>query len=154
QTDPLWRDQGRPLLDLRAIAFVETDQPRSLAGSISRTAVGRDESVTITRDGPQLVELVAELKRPGLVILADAFDPGWSLTTARLPAPIFRTNRLMRGAIVKAGHHTLVYTYDPASFRLGAALSIAGLLALIAVVGWTCKGLLAWLTRIRAPRAS
>jgi hypothetical protein len=153
QTDPLWREPGRPLLDLRAIAFVETDQPRSLAGYISRTAVGRDESVTITRDGPQLVELVAELKRPGLVILADAFDPGWSLTIDGVPAPIFRTNRLMRGAAVKAGHHTLVYTYDPASFRLGAALSISGLLALIALVCWACKGPLGRLKRLRPREA-
>jgi hypothetical protein len=134
QTDPLWSEPGRPQFDLRAVAFVETDQPRTLAGYTSRTPVGRDESVTITGYKPQHVELVAELKRPGLVILADSYDPGWSLTIDGAPAPIFRTNRLMRGAAVKAGRHTLAYTYNPASFRLGAGMSIAGLLALIALV--------------------
>ena len=136
QTDPLWREPGSPLLDLRAIAFVETDQPRTLAGTSSRTGVSPGESVTITRSEPQHVELAAELKRPGLVILADAYDPGWSLTIDGAPAPIFRTNRLMRGAAVKAGRHTLAYTYNPASFRIGAGLSIVGLLALIALVPW------------------
>ena len=136
QADPLWREPGSPLLDLRTIAFVETDQPRTLASYISRTAVSPGESVTINRYEPQNVELVAELKRPGLVILADAFDPGWSLTIDGAPAPIFRTNRLMRGAAVKAGRHTLVYTYKPVSFRIGASLSIIGLLALIALVPW------------------
>jgi hypothetical protein len=134
QTDPLWREPGRPPIDLRAVAFVETDQPRALAGYTSRTAVGRAESVSIRRDEPQHVELVADLKRPGLVVLADAIDPGWSLTIDGAPAPIFRTNRLMRGAAVKAGRHTLIYRYDPASFRLGAGMSIAGLLAMIALV--------------------
>jgi hypothetical protein len=134
QTDPLWSEAGRPQFDLRAVAFVETDERRTLAGYTSRTPVGRDESVTITRYEPQHVELVAELKRPGLVILADAYDPGWSLTIDGAPAPIFRTNRLMRGAAVKAGRHKLVYTYNPASFRVGAGMSIAALLALIALV--------------------
>jgi hypothetical protein len=140
QTDPLWREAGRPLFDLRAIAFVETDQPRALAGAISRTAVSPDESVAISRYEPQRVELLAELKRPGLVILADTFDPGWSLTIDGSPAPIFRTNRVMRGAAVKAGRHRLVYTYNPASFRVGAGVSIAGLAVLIGVVAWACWG--------------
>jgi hypothetical protein len=141
QTDRLWREQGRPILDLRTIAFVETDQPRALAGYTSRTAVGRGESVTVTRYEPQRVEIVAELRRPGLVVLADRFDPGWFLTIDGTPAPIFRTNRLMRGAAVKAGRHTLVYTYDPASFRIGAGISVAGLVGLAAVVFWGCKDL-------------
>jgi hypothetical protein len=140
QTDPLWREPDRPEFDLRAVAFVETDQPRTLTGTSTKTAVGPDESVTIRRDEPQHVELIAELTRPGLVILADTFDPGWSLTIDGTPAPIFRTNRLMRGAAVKAGRHTLAYTYNPASFRLGAGMSIAGLLALIALVFWAWHG--------------
>ena len=63
-------------------------------------------------------------------------SPGWNLTIDGLPAPIYRTNRLMRGAAVTAGRHTLVYTYDPASFRVGAALSLAGLVALVALIPW------------------
>ena len=47
-------------------------------------------------------ELVATLERPGLVILADAYYPGWTLTVDGQLAPIYRTNRLMRGAAVKA----------------------------------------------------
>ena len=136
QSDAFWREPGRPLHNLRELAFVETDQPQGLAGSISRTAPTPAESVAITRHEPQRVELVATLERPGLVILADTYYPGWALTIDGLPAPIYRTNRLMRGAIVKAGRHTLVYTYDPASFRIGGALSIAGLLALIALIPW------------------
>ena len=45
----------------------------------------------------------------------------------------------MRGAAVAAGRHTLVYTYDPQSFRLGAALSLAGLVALVALIPWAAS---------------
>ena len=126
--DPFWRDPDRQVYDLRSMAFVETDQPQGLAGYVSRTAVGPTESVAVTRYEPQRVELVASLQHPGLVILADTYYPGWKLTIDGQPAPIYRTNRLMRGAAVKAGRHTLVYTYDPDSFRIGGALSIVGLL--------------------------
>ena len=136
QADAFWRDPDRRVYDLRSMAFVETDQPQSLAGYVSRTAVGPAESVAVTRYEPQRVELVASLQHPGLVILADTYYPGWKLTIDGVPAPIYRTNRLMRGAAVKAGRHTLVYTYDPDSFRIGGALSMVGLLALAALVPW------------------
>jgi hypothetical protein len=136
QSDAFWHDPNRGTYDLRSMAFVETDQPQGLAGYVARTAVGPAESIAITRYEPQRVELVASLQHPGLVILADTYYPGWKLTIDGQPAPIYRTNRLMRGAAVKAGRHTLVYTYDPDSFRIGGALSVVGLLALTALVPW------------------
>ena len=136
QSDAYWNDSRRGVYDLKMMAFVETDQPQSLAGHVSRTAVTRGESVAITRYEPQRVELVSSLDRPGLVILADAYYPGWNLTIDGVPAPIYRTNRLMRGAAVTAGRHTLVYTYAPASFRIGGMFSILGLAALAALVPW------------------
>jgi hypothetical protein len=136
QADTYWNDPGRGVYDLKMMAFVETNQPERLAGYIARAAVAPTESVTITRYEPRRVELAATLERPGLVILADVYYPGWKLTIDGAPAPIYRTNRMMRGAAVKEGRHTLVYTYDPASFRIGAILSITGLLALGLLVSW------------------
>ena len=40
--------------------------------------------------------------------------------------PIYRANRMMRGAAVPRGEHTLVYTYEPVSFRIGAILTLTG----------------------------
>ena len=136
QADSYWNDPNRGTYDLRALAFVETDQPRAFAGYVARASVTPHESVAVTRHEPQRVELVATLERPGLVVLADTFYPGWHLTIDGQPATIYRTNRMMRGALVKAGRHTLVYTYDPASFRIGGALSIVGLVILAALLPW------------------
>jgi hypothetical protein len=143
QASPSWRQPGRPNYDLRGVAFVETARAEEFAGSVSRTPPSPGESVAITRYEPQRVELVAQLKRPGLVILADACDAGWSLAIDGASAPIYRTNRMMRGAAVKAGRHRLVYTYNPTSWRIGAAVSLGGIAMLAALVPW------AW-----APRSS
>ncbi len=99
-------------------------------------APGLSEPVTITSYTPQRVELDADLERPGLVVLADVYYPGWTLTIDGAPAPIYRANRLMRAAAVKSGKHHLVYTYKPRSFRVGAQLSIAGLAVLLTLGVW------------------
>jgi hypothetical protein len=140
QADAFLREPGRPVYNPRVVAFVETDRLQSLAGYVSRTTVTPTESVTITVYQPQRVELSADLERPGLVILADTYYPGWKLTIDGAPAPIYRTNRLMRGAAVKEGRHTLIYTYEPVSFRIGGMLSITGLLTVALLIPWA----LAW----------
>jgi len=132
--DPFWSDPKRPVHDLRALAWIETDDRRTLRKSIARGAVEPGESVTVTRHEPQRVELSARLNRPGIVILADTDYPGWHLTIDGRPAPIYRTNGMMRGASVLAGEHTLVYVFDPASFRIGLALSLAGLAMLLILI--------------------
>jgi uncharacterized membrane protein YfhO len=92
--------------------------------------------VSVRYEGPNRVVLEARLQRPGLIILADIFAPGWRLSVDGRPAPILRTNLLMRGAAVDRGRHTLTYTYEPASVRIGVSVSAAGLLALAGLVVW------------------
>ena len=132
--DPIWREQDRTVLDLRQVALIETDDVQAVRGFLSPTPVGPSEQVEVTRYEPQRVELRARLDRPGLVILADTYYPGWHLTVDGQPAPVLRANRLMRGAAVSAGEHKLVYTYEPASFRFGAIVSAAGFIMLLALL--------------------
>ena len=132
--DPIWSEPGRPVLDLRQTALIETNDKEGLKGYLSSTTVGPSESVTVVKHEPQRVELRASLNRPGLVILADTYYPGWRLTIDGKPAPIFRANRMMRGAPTPAGEHTLVYTYEPGLFRIGAIVSLAGAVVLLTLV--------------------
>jgi hypothetical protein len=132
--DPIWRDNDRTVLDLRQVALIETDDPQALQGFLSPTPVAPSESVEVVRYEPQRVELRVKLDRPGLVILADTYYPGWRLTIDGRPAPVLRANRLMRGAAVVAGEHSLVYTYSPISFWVGAIISAAGLILLLSLL--------------------
>jgi hypothetical protein len=131
-----WPELRYPAADLRAVAYVETDDPAALAPY--RPGAGGDpaEVVTVRYDGPTRVVLEARLHRPGIIVLADLFDPGWRLVIDGRTAPVLRANLLMRGAAVAAGAHTLVYTYQPASVRLGAGVSAVGLMALIGLALW------------------
>jgi uncharacterized membrane protein YfhO len=69
-----------------------------------------------------------------MVILADVYYPGWRLTIDGVDSPIYRANRMMRGAATKAGKHHLIYTYEPRSFQIGGRISL-GALAAFALIG-------------------
>jgi hypothetical protein len=131
--DPFWKDPTRVVFDPRSMAWIETGDRRALADYLSGGSPNQSETATITRYDKQQVELDVVLDRPGLVVLADVYYPGWRLTIDGRPAPIYRANRLMRGAAVKAGRYHLVFTYQPDSFRIGAGLSLAGLTVLVAL---------------------
>ena len=129
--DPIWQDERSPVFDLHESALIETDRIDSLRAYLTGTRVGSTEGVTVIKHEPQRVELEARLDRPALVILADPFYPGWKLEIDGKPAPIYRANRAMRGAAVPAGVHSLVYRFDPASFRIGLGVSVFALLVLL-----------------------
>jgi hypothetical protein len=123
--DAFWFEPGRRVFDPHVVAWIETDDFRSLAEYVrGRPGPDPTEAVAVTRYEPLRVELEARLQRPGIVVLADVDYPGWTLEIDGRPAEILRTNRLMRGAAVTAGTHRLVYTYDPLSFRAGGVISL------------------------------
>jgi hypothetical protein len=134
--DPTPANPSRAATDLRALAFIEADNPAALEAYLPRTAIDPSERVTVRYDGPTRVVLEASLRRPGLIVLADTYDPDWQLTIDGRPAPVWRANLLMRAAAVTAGSHTLAYTYRPASVRLGSWASLTGLIALIGLALW------------------
>jgi hypothetical protein len=125
-----------PASDLRSLAYIETDDRESLAPYLPTTPTDTSESVAVRYEGSSRVVLEAHLRRPGIVVLADTYDSGWRLAIDGRPASVLRANLLMRAAAVGAGAHTLVYTYEPASVRLGGWVSAAGLIGILGLVLW------------------
>jgi hypothetical protein len=118
-------------IDMRRSAWVEDDGLKQLApdGGL-RLDEGDPEVETcrVVRYEPQRVEIDVLLTSPGFVVLSDMYYPGWELHVETggesQPAAIFRTNRVMRGALLTPGKHTLVYRYRPLSFYCGLAISL------------------------------
>ena len=139
--DPFWHDPKLTLFDPRDMAWVEPEDTSTLAGYLPNVPpqAGDSARVVAEESGPQRTVLDVTLGRPGLVILAEVFYPGWKLTIDGEPAPIYRANRLMRGAAVKEGKHRLVYTYEPDSFKVGAAISLVGLVGLVVGSAWSWR---------------
>lgn len=91
------------------------------------TAPGR--VLAIVR-GREEVRIEAEAAGHGVLVVNDAFWPGWTATIDGEPVPILRADVLVRAVPWPAGRHVLVMRYEPAEVRVGAAVSAAAALVL------------------------
>ena len=136
--DMIWNDPQRRLYDPKKTAWLEVPNSNAIRARLDRTQPHLDDFVKVTSRDPQRVELDVLTQETALVVLADTFYPGWKLTIDGQAAEILRANRLMRGALVPGSPkvQTLVYTYDPGSFRWGLRLSIVGFVAMAGMIVW------------------
>ena len=68
--------------------------------------------------------------KPGYLVLSDTFYPGWRATIDGRPTRIYRANSLVRAVAVDSGDHEVEFVYDPATPKVGAALSVVTLAGL------------------------
>lgn len=91
-------------------------------------------AVTIRRYEPEDVELHVETPTPAVLILLDAFDPGWqaALETGER-VPIMRANGLARAVLVPGGAHTVTFRYRTPLLTEGMWLSLCGTVLCVAL---------------------
>jgi hypothetical protein len=87
------------------------------------TAPGR--VIGIARD-TRTVEIEAESDGPALLVVQDAYWPGWRASVDGAPVEILAADALVRAVRWPPGRHRLAMTYDPPELRTGLALSAAG----------------------------
>lgn len=108
--------------------IVEPSADGHLPPEVPAVTAATDEDVTLVDSGdPDRVELVASLARPGWVVLADTFYPGWSATIDGVATPIHPADLLFRAVFVPTGTHRIVFHYDAPAFHIGLALAAIGL---------------------------
>ena len=92
----------------------------------ARIVADRGEAVTIqVPNGPA-----------GRLVLADTYYPGWSATVDGRAVAIGRAGGMLRAVDVPAGSHQVVFSYQPASFRGGLALSLVSLVLVLLLWLW------------------
>lgn len=79
-------------------------------------------------------EVTLEANRDAMLVTTETWFPGWKAFVDGKPVPIYRVNYNYRGVFVGAGKHHVLYKYDPWKFKLGAAISLATFLFVIAVL--------------------
>ena len=94
---------------------------------------------------PNRVTISVSLPRPGYLVLADSYFPGWiaEVRPADHPeadaqsVPILRADYTFRAIALPAGDYVVVFRYSPLSLRIGllAAVLSAVLMALLAATG-------------------
>jgi hypothetical protein len=109
---------SRPLEDLRAKPFLTTPQPtlESCAG----------DRVRLVEKYPNRIVVDAEMECRGLVVVADAFFPGWRASVDGAAVPITQVYGALRAVEAGRGRHRIEMVYRPWSVILGATGTLAG----------------------------
>jgi len=107
-------------------------QGQSDKGNSSRsTAHSGARRATVLSYQPERVEIEVESERPGYLVLTDAWYPGWLATVDGESVPVRRADLLFRAVAVDAGRRRVIFTFRPASLRLGLGVSLVSLIGLI-----------------------
>ena len=111
--------------DFHRCALVE---PSYAAAVPSKLASGTAQILSFA---PERVVVRTDTEGEALVVLAEAWYPGWQArASGGEPLPTLPVNAWMRGAVVPAGRHEVVFTYRSRLLWPGALLSLAVLVPL------------------------
>jgi hypothetical protein len=94
-------------------------------------AADADESARVSADSGDAVSVRVRLERPGYLVLADQFYPGWQVEVDGRLTPLLRADYLLRGVQLGTGEHDVRFEFRPASFRLGKLISLCALALLV-----------------------
>jgi hypothetical protein len=123
-----------PAFDPETSALVPARQASALgtmAGPPGSTP-GRALAASVRRQAPHHIELDVDTPRGGVLVTSEAAYPGWESRLDGRPVETLLVNTAFRGLAVPPGMHRITMDYVPRSFRAGLALTLAGLLAMLA----------------------
>jgi hypothetical protein len=115
--------------DFRAYVLLEGWDGQARPGGTE--AAFRPAEVVESR--PNRVTVYVGAGPAGYLVLADVWYPGWRCTVDGRPAPLYCADYLFRAVELSEGEHTVVFRFEPASYRLGRIISgaaLAGVLGL------------------------
>ncbi len=117
--------------DFHRIALVEAALP-GLPADVPADAA--PATARITHFEPEALEVDVESARPGLLVLAEPWFPGWTATVDGNDVPCVPANGWMRGVPLAAGHSKVVLRYASTYLKPGLALSFATLALILAAL--------------------
>jgi len=109
--------------DARRTTVVESDS-EPLAGP---EAI---EPVEILRERPEVLRFDVATEHPAVLVVANAWYPGWRAWVDGEETPVLRVNWMFRGVELAPGAHRVEMRFEPQSFRVGAFVSLAALVVL------------------------
>jgi hypothetical protein len=119
-----------PSFDPTTMAVVEGMDAAGLAESFAPATLA-----DVVFDGATADFVVDVPRGRSFVVVGDRFHAGWDATIDGAPAALYRTNALVRGLVVPAGHHRVHLEYHaPATVVAGAMLLVVGAVLLALAV--------------------
>ena len=100
------------------VAILEEDPPFAIEPT-------EENRVRITHYDIHEIRLEAEVVKPALLVLSEIYYPGgWRALVDGQQRRIYKTNYLLRSVFLEPGHHTVIFRFQPQTFRLGLGITV------------------------------
>ncbi len=105
--------------------------------SVLLDAQRAEERADLVRSLPEEILIDVDASSAGLLVLSDAYYPGWVAEIDGSPTPTYRANVHFRAIEVPSGRHAVRFVYDPATLRMGGIVSAVtlGVVLVLAIIG-------------------
>ena len=136
-------------LGLFNVRFVVTEYPLAAAGLLLSAKIGKStiyenqwslprtwvqditaevgvnvKPVAILEFAPNRIHLTGS--GPGLLVLSEIIYPGWHVYVDGSERPIQQPLGILRGVVLEAGEHNIVFSFQPVSISFGLSLAVLG----------------------------
>jgi hypothetical protein len=99
---------------------------------------GLPQKVEIIYEKNNRLQLLVNSAEDSLLVLSDTYYPGWKAFVNGTPQKIYQADYAFRAVPLNPGTHRLEFVYDPMSFKLGAGVTLLGILGCIGM-GWVAR---------------
>ena len=94
---------------------------------------GHQYKVDLISESNNRLSLQVEAVENSILVLSDTYYPGWKVFVDGKEERILRANYNFRAVALSAGMHQVKFIYDPLSFKLGAGLTLLGVMGCIII---------------------
>ena len=121
--------------DKEVLLEEEPPHPIPLPPPPSRQAKGegKERGVEFISESNNRLRLLVMAKENAFLVLNDTYFPGWKAFVDGKEEKVLRANYNFRAALVRAGTHRVEFVYDPLSFKLGAIVTLIGIIGCFAI---------------------
>ncbi len=99
---------------------------------------GRGGDAEIISESNNRLALQVKVPEDSLLVLGDTYYPGWKAFVDGKETKIYRADYTFRAIPLNAGTHRVEFVYDPISFKLGAGVTLLGMLGCFGI-GWVTR---------------
>ncbi len=126
EEEPKW-------VNASSVHFTAPTPPFVKGGERGITKKGLAGNVEFTSERNNRLQLVVKTTKDSVLVLNDTYYPGWKAFVDGKETKIYRADYTFRAVLLSAGKHKVEFVYDPLSFRLGAGVTLFGIIGCIVI---------------------
>ncbi len=116
------------------MVLIEDNIKTKSSARAARASTDTISSISCDQESDERIALSVVTDKPGFLVLADQYYPGWQATVDGARVKILRANYIQRAVAIEAGSHKIVFSYQPESFASGRLISLIALALLATIV--------------------